>query len=162
MSVISVDRDPQQLQLTLVAEFDAPPERVWQVWEDARQLERWWGPPTWPATFTQHELTVGGTSKYFMTGPDGSRAPGWWATTAVEPPHRLTFDEGFADAEGNPVNPDDTFAFDVTLDETATGTKMTVVSTFMSTEQMEKAANMGMVEGITLAMGQIYGILSVA
>jgi hypothetical protein len=33
-------------ELVLVAEFDAPIERVWQLWADPRQLERWWGPPT--------------------------------------------------------------------------------------------------------------------
>lgn len=162
MSIVSVEKDPQQLQLTVIAEFNAPPERVWQVWEDARQLERWWGPPTWPATFTQHDLAVGGTSKYFMTGPDGSKAPGWWITTAVNAPHHLTFDEGFADAEGNPVDLDDRTSFAVTLAEDAKGTKMTVVSTFLSAEQMEKMVTMGMIEGFTLAMGQIDEVLASA
>ena len=75
MPVLSATPDPDQLTLTLVAEFTAPPERVWQVWSDPRQLERWWGPPTWPATFTEHDVAVGGTSRYYMTGPEGERAP---------------------------------------------------------------------------------------
>ena len=49
MSVISVEKDLDSLSLTLVADFDAPIERVWQLWVDPRQLERWWGPPTHPA-----------------------------------------------------------------------------------------------------------------
>src|SRR5258707_15427624 len=44
MSVISVVKDFDSLSLILVAGFDAPIERVWQLWADPRQLERWWGP----------------------------------------------------------------------------------------------------------------------
>jgi uncharacterized protein YndB with AHSA1/START domain len=39
MTVIAVDRDPVRLALTIVSEFNAPAERVWQVWADPRQLE---------------------------------------------------------------------------------------------------------------------------
>ena len=56
MTVISVDKDSTRLTLDLVAEFDAPLERVWELWADPRKLERWWGPPTHPATFERHEL----------------------------------------------------------------------------------------------------------
>ena len=43
MSVTAVRKDPDQLTMTVDAEFDASPERVWQLWSDPRQLERWWG-----------------------------------------------------------------------------------------------------------------------
>ena len=65
MTVISSAADPQALTMTFVAEFAAPPARVWQVWEDPRQLERWWGPPTWPAT----QATNGGTTKEPVAEP---------------------------------------------------------------------------------------------
>ena len=52
MTVTAVRKDPDALTMTLTAEFEASPERVWQLWADPRQLERWWGPPTYPATFT--------------------------------------------------------------------------------------------------------------
>lgn len=32
-----------------IAEFEAAPERLWDVWDDPRQLERWWGPSPYPA-----------------------------------------------------------------------------------------------------------------
>ena len=60
MTVIDVVKDTEALTLTLTAEFAAAPERVWQVWADPRQLEQWWGPPTWPATFVDHDFVVGG------------------------------------------------------------------------------------------------------
>ena len=48
MTVTNVDSDLDRLTLTLVAEFSAPVEKVWELWSDPRQLERWWGPPGIP------------------------------------------------------------------------------------------------------------------
>jgi uncharacterized protein YndB with AHSA1/START domain len=49
MTVTAVRKDPQRLTLTVEAEFDASVERIWQLWADPRQLERWWGRrPTLP------------------------------------------------------------------------------------------------------------------
>jgi uncharacterized protein YndB with AHSA1/START domain len=76
LTVIRVDKDVDNLSLTLVAEFDAPIERVWQLWADPRRLERWWGPPAYPATVESHDLTPGGGVTYFMTGPDGGATAG--------------------------------------------------------------------------------------
>ena len=69
MTVTAVRKDPERLTMTIDAEFDASPERVWQLWADPRQLERWWGPPTYPATVTSHDLRPGGRVEYHMTGP---------------------------------------------------------------------------------------------
>jgi len=44
MTVTSVLKDPEALTMVLTAEFDASPERVWELWADPRQLERWWKP----------------------------------------------------------------------------------------------------------------------
>jgi uncharacterized protein YndB with AHSA1/START domain len=164
MTVISTERDPENLTLTFVAEFGAPRERVWQVWEDARQLERWWGPPTWPATFDEHVLSVGGRSAYYMTGPEGDRAHGWWEIVAVDAPRRLDFDEGFSDENGKPTD-DPPARVEVTLepisiDGDREGTRMTTVNRFVSLEQLEQMMQMGMEEGMRQAMGQIDAILA--
>ena len=76
MTVTAVHKDPDALTMTLTAEFDASPERVWQLWADPRQLERWWGPPIYPATFTRHDLAPGSRVEYHMTGPERRPATG--------------------------------------------------------------------------------------
>jgi uncharacterized protein YndB with AHSA1/START domain len=159
MTVISVEKDTDALTLTFVAEFAADLDRVWQVWEDPRQLERWWGPPTWPATFTRHALSVGSRSAYFMTGPDGTKAGGWWLVTAVDAPNRLEFDDGFADENGEPDDSMEPTKSTITLEATGGTTRMTSLTRFVSVEQLEKMVEMGMEEGMTLAMGQIDALL---
>jgi uncharacterized protein YndB with AHSA1/START domain len=160
MSVISSTKNLEALSFTLVAEFNAGVERVWQLWEDPRQLERWWGPPTYPATFERFDFEPGGKAGYYMTGPEGEKAGGWWRFTAIQAPNRLEFDDGFADDEGAPVEAIGTGHATVTLEEIGDRTRMTILSTFESEEQMNKMVEMGMEEGMKEAVGQIDAIVA--
>ena len=158
MTVIAVDRDPVALTLTIVAEFDARAERVWQVWADPRQLERWWGPPTYPATVVDHDLTAGGRVTYYMTGPDGEKLHGWWQIISVDPPRSLEFEDGCG-----PLNEElPTYSVGVRLIETPEKTTMTLTCRFASIADMEQLLATGKEEGMRLAVGQIDGILATA
>lgn len=159
MSVLTSEKNTEALSLTFVAEFDADVDRVWQVWEDPRKLERWWGPPTYPATFERHDFVVGGESHYFMTSPEGEKMRGWWQITAIDAPHRIEFDDGFADADGSRSTSIDAIHATVTLSAFDGGTRMTVHSTFTSAEQLEQMVKMGMEEGMRQAIGQIEAVL---
>jgi uncharacterized protein YndB with AHSA1/START domain len=133
------------------------------MWENPRLLEKWWGPPTYPATVVDHDLTPGGRVTYFMTGPEGDQPRGWWRVIAVEAPHRLEFEDGFADEAGNPDLEMPTMTTRVTLTEQIDGgTRMAIEATFPSVEAMERLAAMGMEEGIRLAVGQIDDLLRAA
>jgi uncharacterized protein YndB with AHSA1/START domain len=163
MSVTSVHKDPERLTMTITSEFHAPVARLWQVWEDPRQLERWWGPPTYPATFVDHDLTPGATARYFMTGPEGDEFHGWWRIVSVEPPHHLEFEDGFADDNGRPNPNMPTTVTRVALTSpSATKSTMVITTQFPSLEAMEQMAEMGMEVGMTLAIGQIEALLSEA
>ncbi len=161
MTVTAVRKDPQTLTMTLEAEFEASVERVWQLWADPRQLERWWGPPTYPATFTKHDLAPGGRAEYHMTGPEGDQPRGYWEVLEAEPPRHLAFRDGFANADGTP-NPDMPLSVArVRIEEIGTGrTRMSIESTFPSAEALEQLLAMGMEEGLTQAVGQIDAILA--
>ena len=162
MTVVSTIPDAQTRTLTVVADLAAPPSRVWQLWADPRQLERWWGPPTWPATFVEHNMHPGGGSRYFMTGPDGEKAHGWWRFLTVDEPRLLELEDGFADSDGTPAAEMPTTALRVDLERLDAGTRMTLTSRFGSLEQMEQLLSMGMVEGLTEALGQLDELLAAA
>jgi uncharacterized protein YndB with AHSA1/START domain len=161
MPVLDIAKDLDRHTMTVTTELDAPIERAWQLWADPRKLERWWGPPTYPATVVDHDLTPGGTVTYSMTGPDGDKSNGWWRIVDVDPPRRLELVDGFADEQHRP-NPDlPTTTMVVDLEELDGGrTRMTMASVFASTEAMEQMISMGMEEGLRGAMGQIDGILA--
>jgi uncharacterized protein YndB with AHSA1/START domain len=160
MTVTSLDKDLDNLSLTVVADFEAPIERVWQLWADPRQLERWWGPPGYPATVNRHDLTAGGEVTYFMTGPEGDKHHGWWRVTSVNPPKSLDFVDGFAHQDGTPNADMPTTTTQVALAEHDRGTRLELRSVFDSREQMDQLLTMGMDEGIKLAVGQMDALLA--
>jgi uncharacterized protein YndB with AHSA1/START domain len=162
MTVTEIRKDPEALTMTVSAEFDHPVERVWQLWSDPRKLERWWGPPEYPATFEQHALEPGATVTYFMTGPEGDRYHGWWTVVAVDAPRRLEVRDGFADDQGRPSEEMPVTVMVVELAERGDGTSVLITSTFPSTEAMEQLVAMGMDEGLEAAMGQMDGLLAEA
>ena len=159
MSNVTIEKDLENLTLEIAAEFDASAEQVWQIWENPRKLERWWGPPTWPATFETFELRPDGTAAYYMTGPDGEKARGWWRVVAVDPPTRFEFEDGFADENGEPVESLGSTRAVVTITEVGSRTRMSILSRFESLEQMEEMVKMGMEEGMSQAVTQIDALL---
>jgi uncharacterized protein YndB with AHSA1/START domain len=160
MSVVSVEKDVDDLSLVLVAEFDAPIERVWQLWADPRQLERWWGPPTHPATVHRHDLADGGEVAYVMTGPAGEQSRGWWRVTSVDPPRSLEFTDGFANRDGTPNADMPTTAVQVRLSEHDTVTRMVLRFRFESGEHMERLERWGAFDVFPQSVGQMDALLA--
>ena len=160
MTVTAVRKDPEAFSMTLDAEFDASPDRVWELWADPRQLERWWGPPSYPATFTKHDLEPGSRVEYHMTGPEGDQPRGFWDIVEVDPPRALVFRDGFANADGSPNTDLPSNEVRVTIADVGGRTRMSIRSIFPSQEAMEQVLAMGMEQGLTEAVGQIDAILA--
>jgi uncharacterized protein YndB with AHSA1/START domain len=163
MTVTAVRKDSENLTMTVDAEFEASPERVWQLWADPRQLERWWGPPGYPATFTAHDFRVGGRSEYHMTGPEGPTPSGYWQILDLDPPRSMRIEDGFVN-DGTPTDlPEGPGGMNVTIEPIEGGrTRMTIENTFPDVATMEQLLAMGQEEGMTQAIGQIDAILAEA
>jgi uncharacterized protein YndB with AHSA1/START domain len=159
MTVVSVEKDVERRTLTLVAEFDAAIERVWELWADPRRLERWWGPPEWPSTFERHDLTAGGEVTYVMTGPEGEQSRGWWRVTAVDPPTSLAFVDGFAARDGTPIASPIT-TVQVRLAAEAGLTRMELHFTFESRDHMDRVERMGAFDVLPQSVAQMDAVLA--
>lgn len=153
--ITSVAKDAAQLTLTVVADFPVPQQRLWEAYADPRQLERFWGPPSWPATFTRHDFKVGGRAEYFMSGPNGEKWSGSWRFTAVNPISSFEANDG----EDNADDPNGPASMRFTFETTASGSRMTCVTRFLSLEAMEQSAT-GMEQGFRAAMPQLDAVLA--
>lgn len=121
MPLTSVTKDAATLTLTVVGDYPLPQQRLWDVFADPRQLERFWGPPVWPATFTRHDMKVGGRAEYFLTRPKGEKWSGSWKFTAVNP---ISFFEAH-DGEDNAVDENMPSSMKFIVETTPTGSRMT-------------------------------------
>jgi uncharacterized protein YndB with AHSA1/START domain len=160
MPVVEIHKDPKALTMTVVAQFAAPVARVWAAYADPRQLERFWGPPGWPATFVRHDFVVGGRSEYYMTGPNGEQPWGFFEFTAIDEPNAFEMLDGFLDADRTPAPGMPTSVMRFTFEPHDGGTRVAVVTTFPSVEALEQLLGMGMEEGLRAAMGQIDDVLA--
>lgn len=160
MSVTSVTKDLDRAALRVEAEYRATVARVWQLWADPRQLERWWGPPTYPATVTHHDLAAGGTVQYHMTGPEGDKHHGGWRVVRAEEPHLIEFEDYFADDTGNENADLPQSKTVVSIEDIGNGTtRMSIDTRYASTEALQQVLEMGMEEGMRQALGQIGALL---
>ncbi len=157
---LTVHKDLDNRTLTVVADFDHPVEKVWALYADPRKLERWWGPPTYPATVVRHELAPGGVVHYFMTSPEGEEFHGRWDVEQVEEPNRFVAIDRFATADGEPDLNLPTTQMTYTFHATERGTRLECVSSYASLDDLQKVLDMGMEEGLTGSMGQMEAVLA--
>ena len=158
MPITEVSSNAKALTLTIIADYPVPVTRLWDAYADPRQLERFWGPEQWPATFTRHDMAVGGRSHYYMTGPDGTVSRGWFRFLAVEPNTCFEVEDGFADENDKPNLAMPTMRMTFNFAPTASGSRCTSTTYFTSIESMEQLVQMGMMEGMRSAMGQIDAV----
>lgn len=160
MPITSVTKDPDDLTLTVVADFDVPVRRLWDAYLDPRMIERFWGPPSHPATFTRHDGFPGGRSIFTMNGPDGEVSRGCWEWTAVEPERSFEVIDSFALADGTP-NPDmPSMRMSFRFEATDHGSRLVTTTVFNSLDELENLLDMGMEDGMRAAMAQIDDVIA--
>ncbi|UDY24662.1 SRPBCC family protein [Nocardioides sp. Kera G14] len=160
MPITHVTKDPEALTMTVVADFPAPLRRLWDAYVDPRQLERFWGPPEWPATFTRHDAAVGGVSSYLMRGPDGSVSRGYWEWLSVDELKGFEVLDGFALEDGTPNREMPSMRMVFAFEAVGSGSRVTTTTYFNAVEEMEQLVEMGMEDGMRAAMGQMDSVLT--
>ena len=160
MPITSVSKDPAALTMTVVAEFPVPVQRLWDAYADPRQLERFWGPPTYPAQFTRHDMFPGGRSDYAMTGPEGDVSRGYWEYLDVRPGESFEVRDGFANPDGTANQDLPSMRMTFVFEPAGAGSRVTTTTHFGSVAELDQLISMGMEEGMRQAMGQMDEVLA--
>ncbi len=160
MPVTTIEKDLDQLTITIVADFAVPVRRLWDAYTDPRQLEQFWGPPTYPSKFFRHDAVAGGRSVYAMTGPEGDVHYGCWDWTSADAPRSFEVLDQFSDSDGVPNTELPPMRMTMVFEETVDGSRLTATSHFDTLEQMQQLLDMGVLEGTREAMSQIDTVLA--
>lgn len=159
MPVTDITTDTDNLTMTVTADFAAPVERLWNAFTTPAQLERFWGPPGWPATFTAWSFTAGGRAIYTMHGPRGEKSTGSWEFIQIDEHTSFEVIDTFADEDGNALEGFPAMRMTFTFAATPEGSRMVNTSFFTSIEALEQVVAMGAVEGTRMAMDQLDAVL---
>lgn len=140
-------------------DFEGSLEQVWQAWTDSEILEQWWAPLPFKAITKTMNFTEGGCWHYYMLGPDGSK---FWCMLnylQIERLKMFTAMDSFADEDGKENTELPNMNWKNSFATTSTGTKVTVLVTFASKEDMQKITEMGFKEGSAMAHDNLDKLL---
>lgn len=140
--------------------FNAPRTLVFEALSKAEHLQNWWSPDGWTVPICEVDFRVGGTWFYCMEGEDGTRGCGKATYLEIVEPEKIVFRDAFADEEGNPLEgmPVSTSTYHMT--EADGKTTLRTVTHYESAEALQQVLDMGMIDGLTLALNKLDNLLA--
>jgi uncharacterized protein YndB with AHSA1/START domain len=144
-------------ELTLTRVFDAPRERVWQAWTDAKLVAQWWGPNGFTNPVCEVDARVGGAIVIHMSG-FGMLAPMTGVFQEVVKPERLVFTNN-AFFEVPPVTPIIEGITTVTFEDLRGKTRVTVHNGILKASAAAAQALEGMEPGWNQQLDKLVAFL---
>jgi len=153
-------KDPNNKQLNITREFNAPVDKVWKAWTTADQLDKWWAPKPWKAITKSMDFKVGGFWLYCMAGPNGEKA--WCRVdfTAINDGQSFDATATFCDENGNIDKSFPPMHWQNEFKATATGSKVEIVLSFDTEADLEQIVKMGFKEGFSMGLGNLDELLA--
>ena len=152
-----VDKDRHTI--TVVREFDAPRQLVWDCYAKSELLDRWFAPKPL-VTETKHmDFREGGYWHYAMITPDDQK---YWSRQdykTINPIDGYTAQDAFSDESGA-INPDlPASTWDVTFVDANTRTLVQTVVQYPSAESIQAVIDMGMKDGLSSTLERLDELL---
>lgn len=138
-------------EIVVSREFDAPREIVFEAFTERKHVESWWMPKG--SQTHEWDSKPGGTWRYSMPNPDGAMYPFKVTFVEVNKPSKLVYDYG-SDGDPNPVRTN------VTFEDVAGKTKVTLQLVFASVAAFEEAKGYGAVGGASHALKDLENYLA--
>jgi len=103
MAVSAQPKTFAEREFTITRVFDAPRERVFKAWTDAKELAQWWGPKGFTNPVCEVEAWTGGALHIVMRAPNGTDYPMKGVFEKVRPPSELVFTNVALDKDGRHI-----------------------------------------------------------
>jgi uncharacterized protein YndB with AHSA1/START domain len=136
--------------------FDAPRERVFQLWTNPQHVGKWWGPRGFTTTIHAMDVRPGGEWRFILHGPDGTDYKNRIVYIEVVPPERLVYKHAGEER-------DDPVRFHVTVSFAAEGgkTRLTTRMVFETPEdRILVSEKYGAVEGLNQTLARLEELLA--
>ena len=137
---------PEDEQILITREFDAPRHLVYRAWTTPELVKRWWSGNRGETTIAEIDLRVGGSWRCVMVTDDGFEVAFRGEYREVVPNERIVATEVYEDMpDGEALNT-------VTFDEAEGRTTLTVLVQHASKEARDAHVNSGMEVGMQEGM----------
>jgi uncharacterized protein YndB with AHSA1/START domain len=137
---------PEDEQILITREFDAPRHLVYRAWTEPELVKRWWGGERGEMTIADIELRVGGVWRYVMVTDEGFEVAFHGEYREIVPNERIVSTEVYEGMpEGEALNT-------VTFTEMDGRTTLTVLVEHASKEARDAHIDSGMETGMQEGM----------
>ncbi len=133
-------------------EYAAKLGLVWDAYTKSEILDQWWAPKPWKARTKTMDFKEGGSWLYAMVGPNGEEHWAYLNYKKIQPQKKFTAVDAFADADGNINNDLPQAKWEVSFTSKGQSTLVESLIIYPDLAQLEAILNMGMKEGLTIAM----------
>ncbi|GAA1752546.1 SRPBCC family protein [Agromyces humatus] len=152
MPASTVTKDYEGRRLIVEREVAASADLVWACWTQAEHLRKWWGPNGWLVDIFELDVRPGGVWRYRLR-PEAEHEldDEQWGRAVyrvVDAPHRLAFDDAFAEPSGAVIEGSE-MPTTVLIGHAHGLTSVSITVAFSRAEQLDEAEAIGMVEGFT-------------
>lgn len=152
--------DQEKNTITVRREFAAGRQLVWDCHTKSELLEQWFAPKPWKARTKSMDFQEGGHWLYAMCGPDGEEHWGRMDYFSILPIESYKGWDGFCNAEGELNAQLPRAEWHSTFEELSDKTMVQTVVTYASLADLETVIQMGMKEGLTMALDQLEELLN--
>ena len=149
--------DKQAKTVSIVKEFAAGLDLVWDAYTLAELLDQWWAPKPWMSRTKVLDFRVGGRRFYAMVSPEGDERWAIQKYTSITPKTNFKFFNAFADEYENPELPGS--EWDLNFSEQDGTTKVSVSIYNESLERLERMIEMGFKEGTMMQLKNLEELL---
>lgn len=143
--------------VTLIREFTASNDLVWNAFTKQEILDQWWAPKPWESKTKNMNFEVGGKRFYAMVGPEGQEFWSLQKYTSITPKTNFKMFNSFADKDENPQLPGSDWNFN--FSELNGKTKVHIEIYNESLERLEQMIEMGFQGGFTMTLDHLEKLL---
>lgn len=152
----TIRKNQERRELTVERTVAIPIQLAWEGWTEPKHITRWWGPKGWTATVYEMDVRPGGVWRYSLKSNDNSGEEAFCRAVyeEVEPLYKLVYIDSFAQSDWNIISDSEMFTT-VLFKKGTKGTCISIVTRFATSEQLDNAEAMGMIEGFTDAYDRL-------
>jgi uncharacterized protein YndB with AHSA1/START domain len=152
--------DKKTNTLTVVREFAAERPLVWDCYTKSELLDQWFAPSPWKTRTQTMNFAEGGFWLYAMCGPEGEEHWGRMDYLKIQHQQNFVALDGFCDSNGTLNSQLPRANWRSSFDDKSNHTLVSTVVTYNSLADLETVIQMGMKEGLTMAMEGLDALLT--
>ncbi|WP_281226070.1 SRPBCC family protein [Flavobacterium aquiphilum] len=157
---IKIVKDFTNKQITVISEFKAPKEKIWDAFTNPDITDKWWAPKPYQAITKQSDFKNGGQWLYYMLSTEGEKH---WCLAEfynIKKAESYEVTDAFCDEKGNINTNFPRMNWKNSFEEENGTTRVTNEITYARVEDMKQILEMGFEEGYSMGLNQLNDLLN--